>query len=79
MVTGPYGVNGFPLRRVNDRYVVATSTKIPVDGIELGQYNDAFFTKPKKPKQKPKQDENVFMSQVELNREICCVCVLTIN
>jgi len=47
LVTGPYKVNGVPLRRVNQAYVIATSTKI-----ELGDYkvdekiDDAYFAKP---------------------------------
>ena len=34
LVTGPFKVNGVPLRRVNARYVIATKTSISVDGID---------------------------------------------
>lgn len=33
LITGPYKINGVPLRRVNQAYVIATSTKI-----ELGDF-----------------------------------------
>ena len=35
LVTGPYKVNGVPLRRVPQSYVIATKTKINVDGLDI--------------------------------------------
>ncbi|RMY33974.1 hypothetical protein D0865_14309, partial [Hortaea werneckii] len=34
LVTGPFKINGVPLRRVNARYVIATSTNVPIDSID---------------------------------------------
>jgi large subunit ribosomal protein L6e len=33
LVTGPYALNGVPLKRVNPAYVIATSTKVALDGV----------------------------------------------
>ena len=42
LVTGPYAINGVPLRRVNPSYVIATSTKVALDGVQAN-VDDAFF------------------------------------
>ncbi len=34
LVTGPFKVNGVPLRRVNARYVIATSAKVDLKGVD---------------------------------------------
>ncbi len=45
LVTGPYKVNGVPLKRVNQAYVIATKTKATVGAIPgLDKINDEFFT-----------------------------------
>jgi len=46
LVTGPYKINGVPLRRVNQAYVIATSTKIELDSLKVDEkINDAYFAK----------------------------------
>ncbi len=46
LVTGPYAVNGVPLKRVNPAYVIATSTKVSVEGVNTN-VDDAWFKKQK--------------------------------
>lgn len=36
LVTGPYKINGVPLRRVNQAYVITTSTRVALEGFEVG-------------------------------------------
>ena len=44
LVTGPYAVNGVPLKRVNPAYVIATSTNVSVEGV-AANVDDAYFKK----------------------------------
>merc|ERR1712146_863394 len=50
LVTGPYAVNGVPLRRVNQAYVIATSTKVDVSKGKADKFVDGYFGKAKLPK-----------------------------
>lgn len=44
LVTGPYKLNGVPLRRVNQAYVIATKTQVKI-GKVADKIDDAFFKK----------------------------------
>ncbi|KAL4198212.1 hypothetical protein AMTRI_Chr03g44780 [Amborella trichopoda] len=45
LITGPFVVNGVPLRRVNQAYVIATSTKVDISGTNVEKFTDIYFTK----------------------------------
>jgi len=45
LVTGPFKINGVPLRRVNQSYVIATATKVDVSGVNLEKFDDGYFAK----------------------------------
>lgn len=47
LVTGPYSVNKIPLRRVNQAYVIATSTTVDVSGVDVSKFDDSYFKKEK--------------------------------
>ena len=46
-ITGPYSVNGVPLRRVNQRYVIATNTSVSLAGVNVSAIEDDFFAREK--------------------------------
>jgi len=46
LVTGPFKVNGVPIRRVNQAYVIATSTKLDIGSVEVdAKLNDSYFAR----------------------------------
>ena len=50
LVTGPYAINGVPLKRVNAAYTISTSIKVSLAGVNAN-VDDTFFKKQKKFKQ----------------------------
>ncbi len=46
-LSGPYKINGVPLRRVNQAYVIATSTKVDLSGVKLPEIDDSYFKRSK--------------------------------
>lgn len=68
VVTGPYAVNGVPIRRVNPAYVIATSTKVDLSSVEIpAKLDDSYFkrSKPAKTEKKKKDEESEFFSVEE--------------
>eukprot|EP00127_Corallochytrium_limacisporum_P007412 Clim_evm15s251 gene=Clim_evmTU15s251 len=62
LITGPFKVNGVPLRRADQVYLQATSTKIDVSQLSLpAEVNDELFAKTKDGKKK--KGESDFMQQ----------------
>ncbi|CAK7893144.1 60S ribosomal protein L6 [[Candida] anglica] len=57
LVSGPFKVNGVPLRRVNARYVIATSTSVSVEGVDVSKFNVEYFAREKTPKSKKSEAE----------------------
>ncbi|KAJ2154475.1 60S ribosomal protein L6 [Coemansia sp. RSA 1935] len=44
LITGPFKLNGIPLRRVNQAYVIATSTKVDLSSYKVdAKFNDEYF------------------------------------
>jgi len=77
LVTGPFKVNGVPLRRVNHRYVLSTSTVVDIKGVDSKVIDkvsaEGYFTKGKESKAKGeeaffKQGEKPEKKQVDSSR-----------
>merc|ERR1711920_1203135 len=47
LIAGPKSVNGVPLRRVNQAYVIGTSTKVNIKGVNVDKFTDDYFKTPK--------------------------------
>lgn len=57
---GPYQINGVPLRRVNQAYVIATSMKVDLSKVTIPVEDDTYFARVDTAK---KTDEDQFFEQ----------------
>merc|ERR1712242_337669 len=58
LVTGPFKLNGTPLRRMGQRFLLATSTKVDVSGVKVPEsINDKYFARIKAEKSAKKEGD----------------------
>jgi len=57
LVTGPFKINGCPLRRINQIYCLATTTKLDISSVNVPEHLDDKYFRRKKPQKKSKKDE----------------------
>ncbi|KAG1681323.1 hypothetical protein FOA52_007369 [Chlamydomonas sp. UWO 241] len=43
LITGPFKLNGVPVRRVSQTYVIATSTKVTLPTVDVSKFTDTYF------------------------------------
>ena len=67
MISGPLKLNGCPLRRVNQRYLLATSTKLDISSVKVDdKINDEYFRRIKADtSKKSKKDGDIFEAKKE--------------
>lgn len=65
LVTGPHKVNGVPLRRISQSYVIATSVKVDLAGVKLSEkLGDKLF-------ERSKENEKTLTSEMKaLQKEV---------
>lgn len=63
LVTGPFGINACPLRRISQRYVIGTQTKIDISDVKLPEtLNDEYF-KRQRQKRAKKEEGDIFQTK----------------
>ena len=65
ITAGPFKLNGVPLRRVNQSYVIGTSTTLDISGVDVAKYDDSYFAKEAK-KRKKKTEGEFFEGEKEV-------------
>ena len=69
VITGPFKINGVPLRRVNQAYVIATSTKVDISKVNVEKFDDKYFAK--EVQKKKKGEGEFFEAEKEVSLMLC--------
>merc|ERR1711894_657985 len=66
LITGPMKLNGCPMRRINQHYLLATTTNVDITNVKVPEtINDDYFKRAKAPKGKKAEGGDIFTSKKE--------------
>ncbi|KAK6641548.1 hypothetical protein RUM44_013260 [Polyplax serrata] len=65
LVTGPFRINGCPLRRISQNYVIATKTKLNFTDVSVPEHIDDRYFRRIKPKRQKKEEGDIFATKKE--------------
>ena len=68
LVSGPFKINGVPLKRVNQAYVIPTKTTVDLHNVNVSDVEDGYFARTKAHKLK-KSEETFFAASPEKSQE----------
>lgn len=67
LFSGPFLINACPLRRIHQRYVIGTQTKIDISGVKIPDtINDLYFRRERKKRAK-KEEGDIFQTKKEVS------------
>lgn len=71
LVTGPFGINSCPLRRISQRYVIGTRTRIDIKEVKVpSTINDDYFRRQRQKRAK-KEEGDIFQTKKEVSVKRC--------
>lgn len=65
-LSGPFKINGCPLRRISQNYVIATSTRLNVSTVRIPEHITDGYFKRNKPKRSKKVEGDIFATKKEV-------------
>ena len=68
LVSGPFRLNGVPLRRVNQAFVMSTSSKVDLSGVDCSKVDDSYF-KLDRPERKCNTEGHFFRAELDQNQK----------
>lgn len=67
VLSGPFKINGCPLRRVSQNFVIGTKTRLNIRSVQIPDSVDDKYFKRIKPKKPKKEEGDIFATKKEVS------------